>query len=268
MTVGSRSPGRKMRLGELLVAAGVLDEARLQAALAEQKKWGGKLGRTLVDMGLLSEELMVKALSRQLGIQESRPDVDPLPPDVSGWLGVQFCERYGVIPVARDDQKRVLSVATSDPTNEKDLAEIGLKVGYRILPVVASAPAIDRAIRRYYYGEQIEIPVREAAPPRGSAPPPPQPTYAVAPTAQASPPPPWAKPAPPPPPPWAAQQPPPPPWGAPQPQSQELDQLRAQVDRVEKVLAGEVRALRALVESLIDRGLLSREEYIARVRRE
>ena len=144
---------RRMRLGELLVAAGVLDETHLEAALAEQKKWGGKLGRILVDMGFLSEDLMVKALSKQLGIPRVDLDKDELPREVARLLPVNLCERYGLFPVSRDDDTRTFHVATADPTGWEALDEVSFRTGLKVQPVVASASAIDRAIRRYYYGE-------------------------------------------------------------------------------------------------------------------
>ena len=64
--MSTASTAKRRRLGELLIEAGVLDPTQLQAALAEQKKWGGKLGRTLVEMGFVDEDSMVRALSRQL----------------------------------------------------------------------------------------------------------------------------------------------------------------------------------------------------------
>jgi hypothetical protein len=38
----------RIKLGELLVRAGVLDDQKLRAALAEQARWGGRIGRILV----------------------------------------------------------------------------------------------------------------------------------------------------------------------------------------------------------------------------
>ena len=57
----------RKRLGEILVQAGVLDEGRLRAALAEQRRWGGPLGRILVDMGGISEDVMVNHVMSVLG---------------------------------------------------------------------------------------------------------------------------------------------------------------------------------------------------------
>ena len=39
---------QKMKIGELLVQAGVIDSAQLESALGEQRQWGERLGLTLV----------------------------------------------------------------------------------------------------------------------------------------------------------------------------------------------------------------------------
>src|SRR5258708_16313229 len=58
----------RIKIGDLLVKAGVITELQLKAALAEQQHWGGKLGDILVRMDFLTEEVLVRALSKQTGI--------------------------------------------------------------------------------------------------------------------------------------------------------------------------------------------------------
>jgi MSHA biogenesis protein MshE len=58
----------KIRLGEVLLQQGLLNEDQLQAALAEQKRSGRKLGRVFIDSGYLTEDQIAGALARQLQI--------------------------------------------------------------------------------------------------------------------------------------------------------------------------------------------------------
>ena len=44
------------KLGDILIQQGVIDEEKLMAALSDQRAFGGKLGRTLVDLGYVTEE--------------------------------------------------------------------------------------------------------------------------------------------------------------------------------------------------------------------
>src|SRR5205823_12399527 len=46
-----------------------LHDALPISALSDQRAFGGKLGRTLVDLGYVSEEQLVHALATQLGLQ-------------------------------------------------------------------------------------------------------------------------------------------------------------------------------------------------------
>ncbi len=259
-------PARRRRLGELLIDAGVLDESRLKAALGEQKKWGGKLGRTLVEMGFVDEDSMMRALSRQLNLQALDLDAVSLPSSIVQLLRVDLCERYGVFPVGGDPKTRTLQLATSDPTNTEAMQELGVATNARIISVVATGSAIDRAVRRYYYGEgpapraAAGVPAVVNAPPvtetpsasldldelLGNAPPRSNPKMAAMP------------------------QPPPLP-AAPAfdeaAMKKEMALLREQVDSLEKVTASQVRAMRGLIELLIESGLVSRDEYLVKVKK-
>ncbi|WP_231892450.1 GspE/PulE family protein [Woeseia oceani] len=60
---------KKMRLGEMLLEAGVISNDELQAALALQKRSGYKLGRALMESGTISETELHSFLSRRLNIE-------------------------------------------------------------------------------------------------------------------------------------------------------------------------------------------------------
>ncbi len=73
-------PGKRVRIGDLLVEQKLISEAQLQAALAEQKKSGRKLGRVLIENGFIGEETLLQLLSEQLEIpfvDLSRFELDP-----------------------------------------------------------------------------------------------------------------------------------------------------------------------------------------------
>jgi len=63
----TRNGAKGKRLGELLVEQGVLDQEKLQQALAEQQQRGkGELlGEILTTLGLIKEEALLSALSLQ-----------------------------------------------------------------------------------------------------------------------------------------------------------------------------------------------------------
>lgn len=147
--------GKKRRLGEILQDAGLITELQLKAALSEQRKWGGKLGRTLVEMGFVDETSMAAALSRQLNLPLVDLDTVKVPQDVTAWLRVDVAERYGVFPLGGDARQKTLQVATSDPTNFEALQELAFHTGMKIQVSICGSIAIDRAIRKHYYGESV-----------------------------------------------------------------------------------------------------------------
>ena len=170
-------PEEKKKLGEILLEAGVIDKFQLKSALAEQNKWGGRLGNHLVQMGILSEDLLVKALSKQLKIPNLDLSQMMVTGDVLELVPHEIAEKFHLVPVAvkKIANKRTLIVAMSDPTNLDAVDELQFRTGHIIKPAVAGDTAIELAIRRYYYGEvgpqrvagqPIEFdPSRAAAPP-------------------------------------------------------------------------------------------------------
>lgn len=61
-------PRLKMRLGDLLVAESIITDDQLQMALQQQRQTGRKLGTTLVDLGFIGEEQLLKFLAQQLNV--------------------------------------------------------------------------------------------------------------------------------------------------------------------------------------------------------
>lgn len=106
---------KKVRLGDLLVQQKLISSEQLNAALAEQKKSGHKLGRVLIENGYVKEEDMLRVLSEQLRI----PYIDLLhykfDPEAVRLLPEIQARRFRAI-VLENKPDGVL-VGMSDPTN-------------------------------------------------------------------------------------------------------------------------------------------------------
>ncbi len=142
----------KKRLGEVLIDAGMINETQLSTALQSQKAWGGKMGSTLVRMGFVREEDILRALSSQMLLPAVDFNKVKVSPRALKVLPQRIAEKYTVIPVAlREDQgHKQLVLVMSDPTNLEALSEIEFQTGCRIRPAVATDSAITRAIDFYY----------------------------------------------------------------------------------------------------------------------
>lgn len=160
---------QRVRLGELLVQAGVLSAQKLQEALALQREEGSKrrLGRLLVEQGFVDETQLTQLLGRQLSV----PWVSLYHVDFSRQLlnlvPREVAEGYGVIPVYVRHvrgQGETLYVATDDPTNEDGLKKAASFAGLPVRPMIASQSDIRSAIRAYYGGGAESAPKTNVAP--------------------------------------------------------------------------------------------------------
>lgn len=143
-----------IKLGELLVKARVLTDAQLKAALAEQQKWGGKLGEILVRMNALTEDMLVKALSKQTGIISVNLDsIESIPQQVRAKVSAQMARDLSVLPLQLRDEGRTLIVAMADPTQLNHIDTLRKVSRCRIQVQLAGRSAIAKAYGRFYEGE-------------------------------------------------------------------------------------------------------------------
>jgi hypothetical protein len=138
----------RKKLGEMLVEAGVLSEQALRMALAEQRRWGGALGRTLVEMKAISEPELVAVLSQQLGMQAVDLDHLEIDPRVLELVPGDLAEQHSVIPFAQP--MKFLDVAMSDPTNLGVVDELRIRTQLNIRPYLAGPKMIERALGKFY----------------------------------------------------------------------------------------------------------------------
>ena len=260
----------QIKLGELLIKANVLQESQLRAALAEQAKWGGKLGEILVRMNMVSEDILVRALSKQLAIPAVNLDaVNEIPSHVLNRIPLQTARDFAVLPLQLRDDGKTLVVAIADPLNVRQLDELRAITKCRIAPNVAGRTAIARAMARFYE-ESAELGEMEdqfkVVDAQGRTVVKHMNEFANA-AAMAA----MAAPA-------AAAPAPPPPAPMPSAPSRETPAARGAaaggggspvelLRSVEEVQRKEVAALKAMVELLIEKGIFTRDEYLAKVKR-
>ncbi|MCK9417748.1 MAG: Flp pilus assembly complex ATPase component TadA [Nitrospirae bacterium] len=139
---------KKKRIGELLVAGGLIKEEQLERALDEQKKRGGKVGEILVDLGFINEHNLATFLARQLHIPFLEIEKQLVDPDSVKLIPADMARRITAIPLYRD--KEALVVAMADPLNIFGLDDIQKAAGREIRQVVATRSDIQQAISNYY----------------------------------------------------------------------------------------------------------------------
>jgi hypothetical protein len=143
----------KKKIGELLMAQGVLDEANLKKALGHQIRWGGKLGQVLIEMGAVPPNAVAQALATQANVPYgeipatlSDTTVKRLPAEVAQKL------KAVVIGIEGTSPNETFVVAIGDPWSGDTQNGLRARLG-RLRFVVAAEEAIEHVIRRVYLGE-------------------------------------------------------------------------------------------------------------------
>jgi type IV pilus assembly protein PilB len=153
----------RKKLGEMLVEAGVLSESGLRMALGEQKRWGGTLGRTVVEMKLVSEAELVRVLAQQLNLPTVDLDTRDIHKTVLDLVPGEVAEEHTLIPFAQP--MKFLDVAMAEPMNAGVVDELRIRTQLNIRPYLAGPKMIERAIGKFYGRGFSKHSARPAVPP-------------------------------------------------------------------------------------------------------
>lgn len=103
-------------MGDRLVEQGVITQEQLQTALEEQRRVGGKLGQTLVRLGILEEARFLELFSRELRLPLIDLNSFRVERDVVRLLPEAVARRHQAIVLSRGSEGVVL-VGMADPTD-------------------------------------------------------------------------------------------------------------------------------------------------------
>ncbi|HSZ60051.1 MAG TPA: ATPase, T2SS/T4P/T4SS family [Tepidisphaeraceae bacterium] len=170
MSIAGAQPAR---IGDLLVAQGVLSAEQLQRALAEQKASGQMLGEMLVAQGVISTAVLVEALAKCLGIPGCQLRHGLVDPTLLKLIGAEEAERLVALPMFK--VRDTLTVAMAQPQSLPAIDRLQQLTGCKIRPVLALDSNIREFIKKYSGGEvsvdafltslgdsQVEVVEREA----------------------------------------------------------------------------------------------------------
>ena len=145
--------GRKKRLGDLLVDAGVISQNQLVKALGIQKteKRDMRLGELLIDLGYTDEKQIMKAMCEQLKLPGIDLSTVRIPEEVIKLLQESILRKYSLIPFQFSEKNpNLIKVAMSDPLDIRAMDDVSIITGLLIERYVATPSNIAATIDRYY----------------------------------------------------------------------------------------------------------------------
>jgi len=151
-----------VKLGELLIKKNLLTQAQLEEALQAQVIFGGKLGTVLIEMGLITEDILAEILGQLINIPCAKPgQLQNIPDNVIKIISPELAEKHKVMPISVIGKK--LTLAMADPRNLQSIDEISFRTGYIVMPILALEVRLVFALENYY---GVKRTMRYIAPPK------------------------------------------------------------------------------------------------------
>ncbi|MGZ8797196.1 MAG: GspE/PulE/PilB domain-containing protein [Thermoanaerobaculia bacterium] len=139
----------RQNLGEMLMAANLIDDVQMQIALAEQRQTGKRFGSTLVELKFIDENVLAAFLSKQIDV----PCISLLHIDISRKVSRKMDRTLALqckaVPVRIDENGR-LEVAMVDPTDMDARAKLEKATSMTMTPLIAPESSIQTIIDRIY----------------------------------------------------------------------------------------------------------------------
>ncbi|WIT10992.1 GspE/PulE family protein [Paucibacter sediminis] len=139
---------QKLRLGDVLVQQQLISEAQLQQSLELQRATGKKLGRLLIDAGLITEEALAHVLARQLRVPFVNLKSFPTRSDLVRLLPETPARRFKALVL--EDKGDYLLVAMADPLDLFAFDELSRLLKRRISMAVVAESQLPAAFDRHY----------------------------------------------------------------------------------------------------------------------
>ncbi|WP_027881319.1 ATPase, T2SS/T4P/T4SS family [Meiothermus rufus] len=150
LTIGDK------RLGAALLDMGLLGDEELQRALEQHREVGGNLSDVIVELGLLSERRIAQAIEETFGI----PMVDlvgmEIAPEAKALVPAERARDLGAIPFSLEGG--TLRVALLNPLDNLVLEELEDLTGQIIEPYLATPSSFRYALAVHYPELGLEIP--------------------------------------------------------------------------------------------------------------
>jgi len=142
------SPPDKRRIGTILVDMGVLRQGQLQAALAEQRRSGGRIGAILIERQAITSEDLARGLALQKGM-DWVPGAE-LVAEADGLAAIDAAtaRAFGALPLGFAGGKLRLAIADADTLPL--LGDLESLTGHTVEPVLADPEALERAVDQAY----------------------------------------------------------------------------------------------------------------------
>lgn len=144
---------RRKRLGDILVAKGIVTQDQINDILAGTDGRQRRIGEILLDKGLITEELLAKTLAEQRDMRYIDLADFRVNPIFFEKIPVELMQRYQFVPI--EESNEALVVALTDPNNILAIDELEMILGKALDVCVTTPGGIDGALKRSGTSERV-----------------------------------------------------------------------------------------------------------------
>jgi type IV pilus assembly protein PilB len=142
---------KQRHLGEILYRKRYVDKNNLIRAIKKAKASNKRLGETLIEMGLATEDQITEALAEQFNLEYVDLDHVEIPSNASKLIPEELIKKHHVIPLGRDNGE--LKIAIKDPMDLDLLDLLRFRLNTELRCCLASPSKIDT----YINGKMDEV---------------------------------------------------------------------------------------------------------------
>jgi type IV pilus assembly protein PilB len=137
---------KRRHLGEILFRWRLIDEAALSKAMKTAKANNQRLGQTLIELGIVSEENITKAIAKQFGLEYIDLDSNPISESTLKLIPEELMKRHQILPLGMNNGR--LKLVISDPLDLDTLDLIRFRLNTELECYLASPSKIKGLIGR------------------------------------------------------------------------------------------------------------------------
>ena len=143
-------------LGRILIKMGILSRDKIHECLKIQGQRQGKvqIGQILLELGLVDEGKLQMALAAQRGMAYVSLDGLDIPADVVEKVPAQMAKTYHIVPIEYNKQANELTVALDNPENFRATDDLSTLMGFKVTAKITDSDALEKALAKYYETQQ------------------------------------------------------------------------------------------------------------------
>ena len=143
-------------LGRILMKMGILSREKVHECLEIQKQRGGtvRIGQIFLELGLVDETQLQVALAAKRGMEYTTIDGLDIAAETIEKVPAQMAKTYHIVPIGYNKEKNELTVALDNVDNFRATDDLRTLMGFNVTAKMTDRDGIESALTKYYETKQ------------------------------------------------------------------------------------------------------------------